>query len=698
MKNKKLFYGIIFLVLILILVYGAKQVSNEQNSEEIYSLEKDFWVTWKSSFLQLSDAGSKACYRKDLELPADARKAEICFYVQYRPYWIMVNNDTVVQPLIGGQQLPGLKNLDITSYLQQGHNAITFSCEASISYESWMSAEGIIFCDDGTTIRITTDSWIGGWDIDGNWTDPATIPLDMDSVIPGATPLEGYPDDVYMHSYYGSIHVDPVAYPTEKAMSQPIFNDNTAHTLLKITLLNMQETGIDSLILWAITFNEASGKSISKQIVTLSPTGSLDLAGRVDLGELPKGAYNVRLILYKGSVVLDRRDYEIVRVGKYELPEVEGTNYEDGMVLNEVYSIDCSAETSPETFVASHTNWGEAGYEWKEVETEVLDGPGGKKYRALKDCTNMYYFAYKYEIENLYVPHLAVVEWPDDEIRNFIIHIKEPGTGSPYYNDANAGYQRSEAGYIADQDLHPERSNEMKKMHLLFWPNSKQGSIFICNVGPYEVDRYTTNPGAASKITFYEITSDLPKLRIRDAGDHLIGPHTERGPYTLSSSYYSGPFGSYFMRRLAIRNHPWFYHNWYVTTENLIKRMLFSGQNLYMMGHFMYQSTLYPSDMSRYGYSQNTYTGGDVIRDNVGLMLSMFNQNKISMISGVEHFTVDVLADNQPTPEEIRAGVDHLFMVGRDGNLFPYMPADIPMEGGIAVVSPTKTDQYAGRP
>ncbi|MFC2087878.1 hypothetical protein ACFLSA_06950, partial [Bacteroidota bacterium] len=359
------------------------------------------------------------------------------------------------------------------------------------------------------------------------------------------------------------------------------------------------------------------------------------------------------------------RDYEMVIVGKYDQPEVEGNSYEDGLELREVYSIDCSAETSPENFVASHTNWGQTDYEWKEVETEVLVGPEGQKYRSLVSTTDMYYFAYKYTVENLYVPHLAVVDWPDDAWRNFIIHIKEPGSGSPYYNDGNAGYQRSEAGLVTDNDRFPERSNKMQKMHLLFWPNSKIGSIHICNVTGGEA------PAAASQIKIYEITNDLPALSVKDAGENLIGPHTERGPYTLASTYYSGHLGSYFVKKLGIIDHPQFYHNWYVTTENFIKRMLFSGQNLYLMGHFMYNSTLYPSDLSRWGYSQNSYYGGDVVRDNVGLMLRMFECNGISMISGVEHFYVPQLGNTQPTPEKIRAGVEHQFMITREGTLFP---------------------------
>ncbi|MFC2086664.1 hypothetical protein ACFLSA_00670 [Bacteroidota bacterium] len=664
MRNHKLIYIAIFLVITLLTFYNAKKTSSEGNETGDYNFEEEFIVRWKSSFLQLQIAWPKACYRKDLFLPAKPRSAKLSFYVKHSPYWIIVNQDTIVRPYKGGIQLEGLKNLDITSNLRQGQNAIAFNYGGTSSSNSWLSVEGIVFCEDGTTIPILTDGWIGGSDVEDDWTNPDITPAGLDSVKPGTIPLKGFPDDVYKHPYYGPIHVDPVAYPTEKVMEEPIFNNNTGHTLLKITLLNMQQKGIEDMELWYEVFHESTRKSVKRQRIALSLKGSTDIGGRLNLGTLPIGAYMIRFTLKKDGKELEQRDYEMVIVGKYEPALVEGKYFEEGMELKEVYSIDCSAPTSPENFVASHTSWGEPDMTWSEISTKVATGPGGQKYRTLLTSGSMYYFAYKYKVEKLYVPHLAVVEWPDDVKRNFIIHIKEPGSGSPYYSDKNAGYQRSEAGLNTDHDLFPERSNQMQKMHLLFWPNSKEGSIHLCNLSG-------GSPAAAARIKFYEITNDLPSLRINDAEDHMIGPHTERGPQTLASTYYSGPLGSYFVKQLGPRDHYGFFNSWCITTENLIKRMLFSGQNFYVMGHFMYQSTLYPSDMSRYGYTQNTYGGDDVIRDYVGLMLRMFENNGISMISGVEHFTVDAFADNQPSPSQIRAGVEHQFMVGRDGNLFP---------------------------
>ncbi|MFC2087833.1 hypothetical protein ACFLSA_06715, partial [Bacteroidota bacterium] len=583
--------------------------------------------------------------------------------IKNTPYWITLNGKTLDQPVEGALQLQGLKNLDISSILKAGNNVIAFKSQYGEPGGNWMSVEGIIFCDNGTTIRILTDGWKGGWNLAEGWDDPKQNPEGLKSIQPGAEPLKDFPHSVYPHPYYGPIQVQAVGIPGYITFNQPIF-DETQKAQLNITLLNMKESISGDTELWAETFDESERKSVSRKKINLSPQGNLDLSGTLDLGKLSKGAYKVRFILANESQELESRDYEVVSVGKIEQPPVEGTHYEEGLDLKEVWSIDCTEESGPGSFVASRTVWRGGNENWKELETEVKDGPAGK-YRVLKDNEDYVYFAYKYKVQNLYAPHLAVVEFPDDAKRNFIVHIKEPGSGTPFVNDSTVGFQRSEAGWNTDHDRFPERSNEMKKIHLLFWPNSREGSIHICNVKGGEA------PAAAARIKFYEITNDLPALSIKDAGDHMIGPHTERGPYTLASSYYSGPLGSYFVERLGIKDHQGFYNNWYNTTQNLIKRMNFSGQNLYLMGHFMYNSTLYPSELYRWGYFQNSYHGGDVVRDNVGLILRMFEKNNITMISGVEHFTVDILKKGQPTPEQIRAGVEHKFMVTREGTLFP---------------------------
>ena len=50
--------------------------------------------------------------------------------------------------------------------------------------------------------------------------------------------------------------------------------------------------------------------------------------------------------------------------------------------------------------------------QWREADTRVVEGPAGR-YRELTVNRNMHYFAYRYRVERLYAPHLAVVEWPE---------------------------------------------------------------------------------------------------------------------------------------------------------------------------------------------------------------------------------------------------------------------------------------------
>ena len=145
---------------------------------------------------------------------------------------------------------------------------------------------------------------------------------------------------------------------------------------------------------------------------------------------------------------------------------------------------------------------------------------------------------------------------------------------------------------------HGQLSGKMKKLRFIFWPNEEIGSVHVWNTYGGEV------PAAVARITLYEITNDLPALRIEDAGDRMIGYHTERGSQTMAASYHAGPFGAYF-DLVAGAPHYEFYRNWYTTTENMIKRLRFAGQNMYLMGHFMYDSTLYPT--KKFTFTQNTY-------------------------------------------------------------------------------------------
>ena len=614
------------------------------------------YCTWRAEWIRLwpwpkrekGDPPLVACYRKDFTLSAKARQAAITLtpWTADR-YWFMVNGQVVAEPLPG--RVRGLRNLDLTKFLQAGHNVIAFKGETTHNMGLYLLAEGIVFGEDGSIVRLMTDkTWKGGWSLPDGWASPETNP----ETLPSPQGLGSTRWDTKCQinpPYYGPIQIAP------QGREQPIF-DEEKPIQLNITLLNMRGSDQPSPALSYEIMDEFSRKTIDQGTLSLSPQGKLDLAGQIRQEPLPAGAYRFRFLLTAAGEEIDRRDYEVASVGVIKQRLVEGTHYEDGLELRKIWSVDCTEEPQPGEFTARYVR--AKRKEDRDVATRVVEGPAGK-YRTFEQSRAGIYFAYRFKVENLFKPHLAVVEWPDDAGRNFQAHVME-GTSmiSKAWYDAIRGWARGEAAVIYD-DKYP-LSNKMQKLHFIYWPNEEEEAFHVFDLGQGKA------PAAASRITVYEILNDIPALKIADAGDHLIGCHTERGPYTAAATYYTGPLGRWFVSRIAGVDHPEFYRNWYTTTENMIKRMRFSGQNLYQMGHFMYHGVLYPS--KRYIFAQNYYQGNDANRDYIGLMLHMFGRNGMSMISNIEYQnTPDLLAASPATEEEVRKGAPTLFCVGKNG-------------------------------
>ncbi|MBI3945251.1 MAG: hypothetical protein HY321_04985 [Armatimonadetes bacterium] len=123
------------------------------------------YVTWRSAPLQLEpieppkerEAPLLACYRKEFTLPAAARQAALTVYLQTSrttaPYWITVNGQALSEPREGALQLAGLTNLDATKVLRAGRNVITVKRACTLPAQAWLTVEGIVFCEDGSTRR-----------------------------------------------------------------------------------------------------------------------------------------------------------------------------------------------------------------------------------------------------------------------------------------------------------------------------------------------------------------------------------------------------------------------------------------------------------------------------------------------------------------------------------------------------------------
>ena len=616
---------------------------------------------WKAKSIRIwpmpdrKDPPPVACYRYDFTLSAKPRQANISLRPSLvdRPYTVTVNGQVVAKPLLPGKR-GALRNLDITRYLRPGHNVFTFRGEKPLPGHGFhLIAEGIVFGEDGSILRLKTDdTWRGGWDLAVGWEKPETDP----AALPMAGALHYAPDRTGINPpYYGPIQIAPVG------MSQPIFDEEKPINL-GVTLLNMTGPGKPAPTLTFEIMDESSRKNIGQGTVAvaLAPKGKLDLTGRVRYGPLPAGAYRFRFTLTTGGEEVDRRDYEVACIGEIKQRLVEGTSYQEGMDLEEIWSVDCTQEPEPGMFIACDSMG-------NDVRTEVVEGPAGR-YRILSDNRDLTFLAYRFKVKKLYAPHLVVIEWPDDAPRGILVQVYEP-TGMFPEGAAHkvGGFQRGETAVVSIEDQ-PVRSNRMQKLHIIYWPNEEEAAIHVWNAWGFPPVPGYLAPAAVSRISVYEITNDLPALRVAEAGDRMIGYHSERANI-LPSVFYAGPVGAWFHHWSAGVDHPEFYRDWYTTAENMIKLMRFSGQNMYLLGHFMYTGVLYPS--RRYMFEQNAYSGGDATRDYCGIILRMMERNGLSMISGIEYVhTADVLAAQSATMEQvIRDGAPTLHCISKDASL-----------------------------
>ena len=610
----------------------------------------------------------QVCYRYDFDLPARPRSASASVTVSglLIPYTLKVNGKTLVEPMPG--RMGAFRNLDLTEVLRAGHNVLTFrNRDEKRKLDARLLLQGIVFCEDGSTVRLTTDeNWRAGWDLAGDWDSPDARPTDLVPARAFPLTVDDRLDNPMFQPYHGAIRVEPVRGKTGRAVGQgrSIFDEEDP-VALAITIVNGVFRRVPppdpqpSTLSYTI-MDEVTRAAVGQGNVALRPSGKLDLAGTVTVGPLPAGAYRFRFVLDGHGGDPDRFDYEVACVGETRQTLVDGASYTDGMDLKEVLTIDCTVEPKPGEFTSLN-------HRGEESKTVVREGPAGK-YRTFVDEVHYQNFAYRFKVKTLYVPHLAVIEWPDDADRGLLVQIYE-GTSMFHsrYKVAQpgfrGGFQRGETSIVCT-DEHPRRTNKMQKLYIIYWPNEEVESVHIWNTtGGKE-------PAGVSRVTIYEITNDLPALRIKDAGDRMIGYHTERGPSTMSASYYAGPLGAFFTYAMAGVEHPEYYRNWYTTTENMVKRMRFSGQNMYLMGHFMYTGVLYPS--KRYIFAQNSYHGGDANGDYCALILRMFQRNGLSMVSGIEYVnTPDVMAEASAVSLEdvVQKGAETLFTMNKDASL-----------------------------
>jgi hypothetical protein len=145
--------------------------------------------------------------------------------------------------------------------------------------------------------------------------------------------------------------------------------------------------------------------------------------------------------------------------------------------------IDCAGEQSP-------------GFYRDDGQAKVVPSPLGA-YREAGETLGSR-FAYRFEVDRLRIPHLLVVQYPDDRARRMVVSIDSPSYPVP--GDVASG--------MACGGPFPV-TNRVYEHRLLFWPREAEGRVMIVTAGP-------GMPAAALSVKVYEVEGGLPGLQVNE--------------------------------------------------------------------------------------------------------------------------------------------------------------------------------------
>lgn len=588
-------------------------------------------------------------------------------------------NGHLVQSHGGKPPYPKRVNVvkDFEHYLNVGANTIAVEVETFGSSTSptrpkeYFFLQGKVFNRSGVGISIQTDgSWKGMYRAKAGWNKVEFDDSEWKRVrVSGSLEkarLDGYSKTgkggFREPPYMGRILVD------KDSIGFPFFSEKLS---VKLPLSVIAVAAADNGIHYSVV-RSGDKEVLRSGKISLRPDDPPYSAGSVKISGLGPGAYQVYLEYEHDAKIVCKRVYEIVVVGKIPQAYVSGSSYEEGMELvlrDTVDPVEAFREAdyiSDEYIRKSH----KADNIGKKLVGAVLPGKSprirensGVQFVETATHRNAW-LSFKYKIENMHVPHLAVIAYPVDRELNSVFVL---GEGTAYQNlgkiGVNGGVPRAVGGVYTEniKDVDPA----VGYFRMLFWPNQKHGTITLVNAGRRNQDR-----AAMGSVRIYEVNNGLPALETsRISQDKFIGPYAERIDRTIPRIFYSGPLEAKFPYDLLDGYFNGYYAAWYNTTANFIRYLKFTGQNTFFAGVYMYNGGWFPSaNFQGDARDGADYQGAGWEGGAIALMASMFEANGLKLVLGVQFFGAPALirAENV-TDSDVKEGKRSLRFITANG-------------------------------
>lgn len=601
---------------------------NSGQGEAVQPSQLTAWGLYRASCLEYATEGEKDGYtmrwgyfRKSFELPTGQvwqAVAEVGdqVIVHVNGQQIEQKPEAIRKRSVGGCYDHVVVNLE--SYLTAGQtNVVAFYCER-VTNSPIAFLQGKVTMADGQEELLDTVI-SNGWKSSGTettgWTTVAFDDSGWDS--PGTQNAGGF------SSYFKDQRRFPV-YDGRLRLSNTndgaLYFDDESPAVVKLSVPGTWTGGIATAA-WILRQADESGveRHIAEGQVTNSTVDGTSREFSLDLGEQGRGVYTLEVSLQSGGSTIESRYREpLVVVGEIPMTEIQGESFAEGLVTNLETEIDFIDANDPHP--CTETVWEGLDENNKDIITEVstpiLVESGGLSYRKTRlGYNNM--ISYEFEFDHPGDWYLMVLEYPND---------KRYATGVGVSRDEDDGYVTESSPGVYTGGRFPLR-NEMRELK---W-------LHRADAGPHTIEIISLDSdlaAAASKISMYHVSGNLPALDVPENRERFVGLLSERATYTGIN------FGTYVPEREG-HSYPDGFDMLQLWTSKLIwdldvsehyaQYLRFSGQNLHVMGAFQY-------DEWNLSYEPpDRVAGGRVLRDIRDVALRVFEQNGISMMSTIEY-------------------------------------------------------------